>query len=415
MNYKQMPTSCRSLLLFCATLLLIAPLRSADTPSFAVDFQNRSKACPGTVTAKTDYSMHVTGINDIVRDFSTSMTASYRVETKRIQILYPGDLLPGKEAGQKIAAADCDKRADALMGRVKQIQDKLNADPDVNPNAKSPIKVPPVSQSIAALQKYQPELTKIKEEFEAIADNCTDYAKIKDHPFYKWLQKALGDHSTDFKVTVEPDADYEFTIVESWNSFVTAKFKWHCGDNDKLSISTGALFTWTPYRTYDHSKTPVPPGSSNVLDTLAVSGNGTPKPLGTGLVNIKIPLPQSFPSWTGLMFSSGPVFTLGDAPKVSSFGWFAGVSVHLYGAVYLTPGFHFGEFADFPNGFYTNATIPDKFGDLTPLKRSTTHFAIGLTYRVHSFSKSKDNAGGAAQSPAAEAKQQTKGNAGSGK
>ena len=80
--------------------------------------------------------------------------------------------------------------------------------------------------------------------------------------------------------------------------------------------------------------------------------------------------------------------------------------MHLYRSFYLTPGVHIGQFADFPAGFYPGTVIPSGFGALTPVKRNTAHFAIGITFKTTSFTKSNQNngagstPGGAATPPA---------------
>lgn len=64
-------------------------------------------------------------------------------------------------------------------------------------------------------------------------------------------------------------------------------------------------------------------------------------------------------------------------------GLFAGVSVHFWKYMYLTPGFHVGQFADFPAGFtHSGQDIPPSFtGPLTPQTRTTARFAIGITFK----------------------------------
>ena len=378
--------------------LAVGVLTGAEDANFAVDFESRGQGCPATVDKQTKFTMHITGINNIAFDPLRGTTADYEVLYRKFTNFYPGDSLP--LITQAAKSFDCQAALEALRTSVDKLKAELAVDSDINPNARNPPRVPPLAVSANALQKYATRLAKAKSDYDTLITSCPDAAGLKNEAFYLWLVKASGDHSFDWKVTIDPDADYDFQILEKWPGARTNVFRWHCGDSDKYSLSMGALFTWTPYRTYDHAKAPVPPGGSTTADVLSVSGDGTPKPLATGLVNVRIPVPGKVSNSLGLMFSSGPAFTLGSAPKVSSFGWFAGVSVHLYGAVYLTPGVHIGEFADFPSGFYPYANIPANFGELTPVKRPTTHFAIGLTYRVKSFGKS---AGGGSTPPAPKA------------
>jgi hypothetical protein len=114
------------------------------------------------------------------------------------------------------------------------------------------------------------------------------------------------------------------------------------------------------------------------------------------LLNYRIPLPSSW-QWTkgwnttdtaGISISTGPVFRLaGSNSGTSSFGYFGGVSLHLWQRFFITPGVHLGEFADFPAGFGPGSVIPPNFGTLTPVKRWTARFAIGLTFKAADLSK----------------------------
>jgi len=165
-------------------------------------------------------------------------------------------------------------------------------------------------------------------------------------------------------------------------------------------MSIGPLVSTLPARTYDHQKAPVPPGSSTSQDILVVGNNSNLNMLGAALLNLHLPRISLLPAWTGFTFSAGPVFQLGNnSPSVSSLGVFFGGSIHLYRSVFLAPGVHVGQFADFPAGFYPGAVIPNGFGDLTPVKRTTAHFAIGVTFKTTSFKKSQQN-NGAATNPA---------------
>jgi hypothetical protein len=85
----------------------------------------------------------------------------------------------------------------------------------------------------------------------------------------------------------------------------------------------------------------------------------------------------------GFAISAGPTIgvTNGKA-DTSVFGVFGGISVHLYKRFFITPGFHVGEFADYPSGFtHPSQTVPPNFGSLTPTKRYTARFAVTVTFR----------------------------------
>ena len=77
---------------------------------------------------------------------------------------------------------------------------------------------------------------------------------------------------------------------------------------------------------------------------------------------------------------------IGTKSDASSFGFFTGISGHLYRRFYITPGFHFGQFADFPVGFGNGSTVPSDFGEITPVKRWTARFGTAITFKAKDFS-----------------------------
>jgi hypothetical protein len=94
---------------------------------------------------------------------------------------------------------------------------------------------------------------------------------------------------------------------------------------------------------------------------------------------------------TGLAFAVGPVLSLGASKNsTSTFGFFAGTSLHLWHAVYITPGIHYGEFADYPLGLPQPGNIvPSGFGTPVPIKRWTLRFGLGLTFKTTNFNSLK--------------------------
>lgn len=174
---------------------------------------------------------------------------------------------------------------------------------------------------------------------------------------------------------------YVFTLTDT----TTKKaLKWKCGFDDTLSLSVGTLFTEVPYRTYTAQNVP---GASGVQNLLVVSENGRWTPQGVGLLNYKL-YNADQGLQLGFSASSGPVFKFGGTPGVSNFGWFAGVSVSIWHRLFLTPGIHIGEFADYPAGFGNNTVVPANFGTPTPEKRWTGRFGFSITYRSNSLVKS---------------------------
>jgi hypothetical protein len=248
----------------------------------------------------------------------------------------------------------------------------------------------PVDQSVAAART----IDQVRTAEQDLSDtSCGDQLNSnQNHPGLLWLRRLEGSHSTSFNVNLEPNLNYEFFLVEYWKGKPTnGSMQTTCGETDILTLSVGPMITTLPYRTYDHQKAPVPPGSSTSEDVLTVGGNSDVSVLGAALLNVRLPI-GGLPQWTGVTLSAGPVYKLGTSPGVSSLGVFVGASVHLYRSAFLTPGIHIGQFADFPAGFYPGAVIPNQFGNLTPITRTTAHFAVGITFKTSSFKKtSQDN------------------------
>jgi hypothetical protein len=183
---------------------------------------------------------------------------------------------------------------------------------------------------------------------------------------------------------------YVFTLTERSrfdNKLTNATLHWKCGLDDTLTLSVGVMGTTLPYRTYTSQSVPSGTSTQNVL---AVSGASGWTPQGLALLNYKLFNIDKGPL-VGMAVSTGPVFKFGGTPQVSNFGWFAGVSVSLWRRLFVTPGMHLGQFADFPLGFAPGSVIPANFGTLTPVTRWSGRFGIGITFQTNSFAKATSN------------------------
>jgi hypothetical protein len=198
-------------------------------------------------------------------------------------------------------------------------------------------------------------------------------------------------HTASTTVTVDPDVDYTITITElykssSTNAGFTVKFT---PANDRLTLSGGALFSEIQNLGYSNQTAPNA-GGTGTQNILAVSGRSAFSPAALALLNYQLPnmwkIKPAGDNW-GITVSTGPVFRLGSKSDTSSFGYFAGLGIYLYHRFFITPGLHIGEFADFPPGFNApGQVIPTGITTLTPVKRYTVRFAIGLSYKAKDFS-----------------------------
>jgi hypothetical protein len=197
------------------------------------------------------------------------------------------------------------------------------------------------------------------------------------------LRELVTTRSHDYREEFEirPNTDYTFTVDELYGSTKTegGTESFQCNPaSAQLTLTTGILFSRIPDRGYEARKVP------GITDNqLVVEGNSDFRPEGVALLNYLLPYLDR--ETTGLALSAGPVVRFGSKSDVSTLGFFAGVSGHLYRRLYITPGFHFGEFADFPAGFQEGQAVPTDFGTLSPVKRWTTRFALGISFRTASF------------------------------
>ncbi len=251
----------------------------------------------------------------------------------------------------------------------------------------------------------------------------TSCAALRNHPVAEWVARVQGPHTVDLSAVIEPDKNYDFTITENWVGEPTTggKLQWDCGENDVFTLSLGPVISTLPSRTYEQQRAPVPAGSTTVKNILSVGNTTNVNVLGAALINYHFPRWRFLPGEMGLGLSAGPVYTLGSTPNVSALGLFVGPTIHLTRSLFLTPGFHIGEFADFPAGFTPGAEIPTDFGTLNPVKRRTAKFAFGITYRTNSFKKSSGDGGtggnaaaGGGSGQGSGGNQSTSGNQGSG-
>jgi hypothetical protein len=192
-------------------------------------------------------------------------------------------------------------------------------------------------------------------------------------------------HQVVVPVTLSPENDYKVTVTELYRGQATGggtqTFSFS-PESDILTLSAGTLLTEVQNRTYASGALPGQTGNF-----LLVSGNSPIRPILVAQLNYRIPK-LSWDSF-GFALSSGAAlqFTGGNS-GVSNVGFFGGVSAHLWRRFYVTPGIHVGEFADFPPGFTApNQSIPSGFGQLSPNKRWTARFAIGITYKTLDFTK----------------------------
>jgi hypothetical protein len=213
------------------------------------------------------------------------------------------------------------------------------------------------------------------------------------NPFKKKVDsitaKVNSPHVFEDTHELSPGSDVTATVYEKFNNETIGSKTFSFSVGDILTLSAGALFSRIPDRSYQARKTP---GSTD--NVLAVEGNSRLTPGVVALLHYSLGAlhPKLDGDNVGLALSAGPIVRFGSQGSTTSFGFFTGVSAHLYHRFYFTPGFHFGQFADFPVGFHNGSTIPANFGELNPLKRWTGRFGFAITFKAKDFKSLEGNA-----------------------
>lgn len=167
-----------------------------------------------------------------------------------------------------------------------------------------------------------------------------------------------------------------------------------------VTLSIGPLFSAIENRTY--SAATVPNGSSGTSTVLEVQGK-SPSTSIVALANFALPLPSSWKLESdkfGLAVAAGPAVRLNSSSGTSAAGFFAGLSVHLWRQLFITPGVHVGQFADYPPGFSApGQKIPANFPTPQPVARTTVRFGVSLSYLTKDFGVLKQNGTATTTSP----------------
>lgn len=191
--------------------------------------------------------------------------------------------------------------------------------------------------------------------------------------------KVDSSHVFSADSVIGPGSKVSATVFESFGDEQISSKTFTFSTVDVLTLSAGALFSNIPDRSYEARKSP-----NSDLNVLSVDGNSRATPALVALLNYHLWSMKS--EFSGVALSAGPVIRFGSKSDASSFGFFTGVSGNLYNRFFITPGIHFGQFSDFPVGFANGSTIPENFGELTPVKRWTARFGLAITFKTKDFS-----------------------------
>ena len=194
------------------------------------------------------------------------------------------------------------------------------------------------------------------------------------------------DAANNTKITVKESYYFAETNAKDLSLKVAAGYH-------LISASAGFLVTQVPARSYSSRTAPDPANPTSTQNVLGVDYGAGMRPALTALLHYNLPFIRQ--SRLSLALSVGPVYDIsGGKADTSKFGFFGGVSARFSQWLYITPGFHIGEFADFPQGFTrAGQVIPTNTGAPVPVKRYTTRFAMAVTFKVKDLGAAAPPAG----------------------
>lgn len=210
------------------------------------------------------------------------------------------------------------------------------------------------------------------------------YRKARDA--YLTLQaRVSAPHVAAFTYEIDSGDDVTIKVSELYKGSPTAapiKTYQLTHGYTAITSSAGFMMTTLPARSYSSVTAPDPANPTTNQNVLGVDyGRGTRLAM-TALLNYNLPFAAR--NDFGIALSVGPVFDISNGKAdTSRFGLFGGVGVRLSKWMYVTPGVHIGEFADFPQGYNrVGQVIPANSGTPAPIKRYTSRFAVAVTFKV---------------------------------
>ena len=346
---------------------------------------------PSTVEKTTKAAVRVDNVNDLMFTYSIS----YQLKPAAISdfdSIAKAFSIAGKAAAGE--AVPCD--FSVVLASTKAFSDAEDAFHNLPATNKGCSESKPCNISLqqaqdAWQQSVQPKLVSAQNELAAFikacpSNNYQQAIKAANDSTEQAVASVNGTHSIQKVNAIElaPDNVTSLGVDQLWKDIPTTDGSYSVDlkpSNNRLNLSAGALFSEVQNRSYSVRTIPSGTGTSNVL---GVDGVSRFNPTSVALLNYEIPGVD----WErfGFAVSTGPVFRLGSKSDTSSFGYFAGISMHLFHRFYITPGYHLGQYADFPAGFsQPNQVVPPGFAAPTPVTRWTWRFGFALSYKAKDF------------------------------
>jgi hypothetical protein len=335
-------------------------------------------------------SLRVSGVNDFLY--------TYDINLVEITTPTPTNFPSGGVAGCPATYSQIKALSDDATAAVAAYL-KLFPDSPANPKSLLQTQNDWKANIKPAYDRLEGEATGAEAEANSITDAqtkkfCDTTVSNAERTYNRVLKPAdarlnQGSHAAEATFQVKNCKSEILTVVEKYNGTptgqsITVRLDAEC---DQFTVGGGVLLSEIQARTYTSVALPNQTGQF-----LSVSGTGKFHPTFIGLTSFNFSFEPLGHSWTRALgdarlgISVGPVVQ-GTKSDVSAFGWFAGPTVSFLRRLYISPGVHIGEFADYPAGFKNGQQIPANFGTPTPVKRWTTRFAIAITIKGWDVSK----------------------------
>lgn len=348
---------------------------------------DKPKSVPN-IARRQQVHITVININDILYTYKMEVTQTPLDTSDFDAIASLLTHVPKSTPGLALVA--CEVRENALKDALNDARDAIKEDENlpIKYAASGSTKSIPLVDSIAAWNKHSSEIAKTRAAYRALVDNSctpTDPNLLKDYLDFDTavtkIQKVVdGAHEISTDEDIGPATHVSVKVIEMFGQKTISTKTFSFDTADVLTLSAGAMFSRIQDRTYEARKDP-----TSELNTLTVTGNSRATPSLVALLNYSLGALHMDWQNAGFALSAGPVLRVGGKSETSSFGFFTGISGHLYHRIFFTPGFHFGQFADFPVGFANGSSVPANFGELTPVKRWTSRFGLAITFKTKSF------------------------------
>jgi hypothetical protein len=241
------------------------------------------------------------------------------------------------------------------------------------------------------------------------ADVCTDDVKAKAESIvldaylpsrYKYedlSSRQASDHVARTTAHLNATSAYTVTVQASFPSGTvsngTKSFTLAAGQKI-LTTSGGFLITEVPATSYSSVTAPNTTGATSTQNVLGVNNAGMPSLGLTALVNVYLPIFHDL-RWLnnsryGWAVAAGPSYNLSNGKAdTSKFGLMAGLSFHIHGQFFATPGVNIGQYSNWPVGFsQAGQVIPPNVGTPSGVNKWTTRFGFAVTYKIKDFGES---------------------------